>query len=41
MAATAKKTGTKKSKRNVPNGVVHIKAHLIILSSQLLTLLVM
>ena len=26
MAATAKKTGPKKSKRNVPNGVVHIQS---------------
>ena len=26
MAATAKKTGSKKSKRNVPNGVVHIQS---------------
>jgi len=41
MAATVKKTGSKKSKRNVPNGVVHIQAHLIILSSQLLTPLAM
>ena len=24
MAATVKKTGSKKSKRNVPNGVVHL-----------------
>ena len=41
MAATVKKTGSKKSKRNVPNGVVQSKAHLIILSSQLVTPLVM
>ena len=31
MAATAKKTGSKKSKRNVPNGVAvsytHLRAH--------------
>ena len=32
MAATVKKTGSKKSKRNVPNGVVpvsytHLRAH--------------
>ena len=26
MAATVKKTGSKKSKRNVPNGVVHIQS---------------
>ena len=26
MPATAKKTGSKKSKRNVPNGVVHIQS---------------
>ena len=26
MPATVKKTGSKKSKRNVPNGVVHIQS---------------
>ena len=26
MAATVKKSGSKKSKRNVPNGVVHIQS---------------
>ena len=26
MAATVKKTGSKKSKRNIPNGVVHIQS---------------
>ena len=37
MPATVKKSGSKKSKRNVPNGVVHIQSTFIILLFQLLT----